>query len=226
VRQALKEAGYATNGAPSTVVGATHDSLAARTGIDRRTISRICSTRKNLTLNEAEAILSAIGRDELYRTLVEPVIERAAAIHAWVEEELEPIYETLWMERSGLRADERLALEDQHWLYQEWQHSSTLARLPFAERREATLERFTASHGREPHPVPASLRRRAEDSLLAQREHYRGEEDRLRKQFGEPKVTGTWVRDLKRRAVAYGLFDNLPVRPATYRPNVSRDVPA
>jgi transcriptional regulator with XRE-family HTH domain len=222
VRKALKDAGYATTGTPRTVDGATHESLAVRTGIDRRTISRICSTRKNLTLNEAEAILTAIGRDELYRALVEPVVDQTAAINDWVEEELEPIYARLWMGRAALPWEEQLALSDLRWLYDEWQNDAALARLPYAKRREATLERFIARQERQPHRIPATLRKRAEESLAAQRKRYIEDEDRVAKEIGNPeRITAAAVRDLKRRALAYGLLENPPVRPAAYQPNAA-----
>jgi transcriptional regulator with XRE-family HTH domain len=218
VREALTQSGYATERVNAAVRARSHQALADATAIDRRTISRICSgERKNLTIDEADAILHAIGRDELYRELVEPLITDHAATLERIEEELEEIYEFLWFACATMPIDGRRALEDLHWLYQDWQHKGELARLPFPDRREATTARFTAHHDRKPHPIPTSLRNQALKALADRRKRYLEEAKVLHRTLGSPdRVTAAWVRDTKHRAVGYGAIDGKTVRPNQY----------
>jgi hypothetical protein len=211
IRDALREAGYSVEGKPRRNPVHTHAYLATQTDLHRRKIARICEGAKaSLSLDEGDAIVRAIGRNDLHAELVEPLIEQRKALDLWIEEELEPIYEHLWFGmRNHLSSDERQALEDQHALYCDWQNSAALARLPFAERREATMERFRQVNSRLPLPMPDSFRRYALDILADRRKQYIAEANRAHKEIGDPeRITGSYVRDLKRRARRRGFIDS------------------
>jgi transcriptional regulator with XRE-family HTH domain len=211
IRRALRAAGYAVVGTRRASDACTHAELSAATGIARRTISRLCNgTTLNLPIAQAEAILDHLERPDLIHELVYPAIdqsEREQCTQALVEENLEWEYEHLWFgsRGGGLSDDERLALSDLHEMYDEWQHDRELARLPFRERRSATTDHFRARNGREPHPIPDSLRERAERSLHHQHRRLVTYRKQTRQGIGDP--TAATSRDLIRRGRQQGRLD-------------------
>ena len=80
-----------------------------------------------------------------------------------------------------------------------------LARLPFRERRSATTDHFRARNGREPHPIPDSLRERAERSLHHQHQRLVTYRKQTRQGIGDP--TAATTRDLIRRGRQQGRLD-------------------
>ena len=161
IRQALKEAGYSVLGQTRTTEGATHQTLAERTGIPRCTIGRICSGERNdLTETEADAILVAIDRDDPRGELIRSWVERAAQRAHAIEERLDEIYEFFWICQAFSYDGERDALQDLDALRRAGQLDAETIRLPVAERRGVAIERFRAAYGRDPRPVPDSVRTR------------------------------------------------------------------
>src|SRR5262249_27939595 len=123
ILMALEAAGYSVRGQRRKRGGPRHEMLAARAGLHRRTRSRICSgSRTHLTVSEADAILAAIDRDDLQRELVGAYLDEKLAYTTRLDEELEDIYEQLWMGMHPTfpRGDEQQALDDLHALYSHW----------------------------------------------------------------------------------------------------------
>src|SRR5262249_32955643 len=151
----------------------THERLAEMTGIPRRTITRISDgTRKRLTDSEAEAILAAINRDDLYRELTAGLLT-ATLYEAWIESELEEPYEDLHIGvgAGNFPRDDEQALADLHEMYEMRLDDREIAGLPFEDRRKATIARFRERHGCDPHPPSDSLRQRALDILDTRRKY-------------------------------------------------------
>jgi hypothetical protein len=200
----LKAEGFCVRGERRTRDGATHATLSALTGIHRRRISRICTGEiPNLTVTEADAILVAVGRDDVARELVEAHLNERAAYTARLEEELWEIYEEFWLiYRSGsLSADEWRALSDQHVLHDHRQTDPEIKYLPFTTGREKAVEWFRETNGRPPHPIPQSLREQALRVLAVRRDQYVEEAARAHIELGSPEhITSAKVRDLTRRA--------------------------
>jgi hypothetical protein len=207
ILDALRADGYAVLGEPRRNDGRTHAHLAHLTGIHRRTIGRICDgTRSTLSLEEAEAISDAIDHSGRVRDVIDDALEATNAIAA----ELEEIYNLLWtIHRSNLRLDEEwYALADEHLLYDHWQCDDAIRHLPYAERREKSVEWFQETQKRPPRAVPDSLRARALRSLNSRRE--RDVEDATRAEHELPppaRITASYVRDLTRRARDRELLD-------------------
>jgi transcriptional regulator with XRE-family HTH domain len=196
IRQVLEQEGYSVLGRKRSKDGLTHQTLAERSGVPRRTISRTCSgARNDLCAREAEAIVVlGIGR------------VATARYQLTVEEALDEIYELFWICRAFAGEEERLALEDRHLLY--GQFDPETLRLPVGERRAARLERFRAVHGRWPHPVPDSLRRVALDALEHRHREALEQAATARSEIGPPeRVTAAYARDLMRRVRKRGVID-------------------
>jgi hypothetical protein len=222
IREALRDEGYSVLRARRTRDGATHQVLADRSQIGRRRIGRICSGEINdLTEAEAEAILVAIGREDLIGELVDSYVRAAAAHELAIAEALEEIYELMWIcERKTLASsDERLALHDLHLLYLLGQRSSAAIRLPFSVRRKGTTKWFCEAHGRQPHPVPEALRKRALAELVRRHDEALEQAAAARTQIGPPeRINAAYARDLLHRARKRGLLDS-DQRPLAFQPD-------
>jgi hypothetical protein len=228
IRHALDEEGYSILGRPRTKDGRTHQGLSDQTGIPRRTISLICSGDINdLTDIEAEAILIAIDRQDLYNELAATFVGAAARQKLAIDEALEEIYELFWICNAFASDDERVALEDLHLLYGYGQLDAETIRLPFTQRQKASLERFRASHdGHSPHPVSDSLRRRALAVLARRRDQALEEAATARREIGVPEhVNAARARDLMRNARQRGLIGRTqrPIAFGAGRPATNAD---
>jgi transcriptional regulator with XRE-family HTH domain len=206
ILDALKAAGFSVRGGPRSDEARTHEALAELTGIHRRTISRICSgKRPTLTVDEAEAILDAIDRSDLWHQLVGAHLEEQDRLDEAVGE----IYEEWFtvFRSHPLPIDEWRAIADAHLLHEHTQRNSELAFLPDAQRRATAVAWFEETYGRPPAKATHSLRERALGLLAERREQYVAAAERAEKEIGPPeRITASYVRDLTRRARARGLI--------------------
>jgi hypothetical protein len=209
IRDAIRDAGYSVLGRKRTRDDATHQLLSERAEISRRRISKICSGEINaLTAVEADAILVALDREDLYDDLVASFVEAAERDALAIEEALDEIYELFWICSAVVGDDERWALDDLHALYGYGQLDAETIKLPFPLRRKVGVDRFRELHGRWPDPVPVSLRTRALNELARRRDEALEHAAVAQKGIGPPeRVNAAYARDLVRRARLRGIID-------------------